>query len=141
MKSESLGSRIRLWLYLHKRDILGVFAFMMLLLCIIFAIIYIPKKAKENLAAKLDTEIIGIVDSVERPDGFYKEARGFYPIKDYRVNYHYQVNNEKIHLTELFAKKSISKEQSIKLEQLKKGDEIKVKYDSKNIRHGRIEME
>jgi len=141
MNNESLGSRIKLWLYLYKGEILGLSLVIMLILALIFAIIYIPKKAEQNLAARLDSKTIGIVDSVERPDGMYKESRGYYPIKDYQVNYHYQIKNEKIKQSELFRKNSLPKEQIIKLDQLKKGDEIKVRYDSRNIRHGRIDME
>jgi hypothetical protein len=142
MENESVGSKIKLWIHLHKDDLVGFFKIFVPMLLLVFIVRQIPSITRMFILSKLDTEIFGVIDTIEKREGVHEsQIGGKVIIMSYKLNYHYLIEEEKINQSEIIDRKSVNLKQKIILDQLKKGDTILVKYDSEGKSKSKIKID
>jgi hypothetical protein len=142
MKSESISSKIKLWVSLHKDDIVGFFKIFVPMLLLVFVVRQIPSITRKYLLSKLDSEIVGVIDSIEKKEGIHEsQIGGKVIILNYKLSYHYFIEEEIIIQSEVIDRKSVNLKQRFLLDQLGKGDSILIMYDSGNTYKSKLKIE
>ncbi|MEM6316198.1 MAG: hypothetical protein AAF960_00925 [Bacteroidota bacterium] len=132
---------IKLWIQLHKEDIKGFFKILVPLLVLIFLVQRMPMAIRHYVLSKFDAETMGVVDSLEVRKGIHElEIGGKVVIRNYGIAYHYQIGNERIDRSETIDRTSLIIEQKVKIDKVRKGDSLLVRYDSNNLKRSRLEI-
>jgi len=141
MDNKSLGSRIEFWIYLNKEDISAVFKYVVPFSLGVCMLMYSPNMIRKYTAAKLDAQTIGIIDTIEKREiVVYSDKDWAQIIKNYKIDYHYIVNEEKIEYSEIIDRSQTNEQQRAILNEIQKGDTVKVNYDSENIHLAKIDI-
>ena len=141
MRIGSILENLKLWIYLHKSDIKAIFKMSIPIILLFFFILKIPAMIRNYSLSKFDSEIIGVVDSIEKKEGIQEsEIGGNIIVKTYRIYYHYEVENKKITCSEIIDKNSITIKQRNKLNKIEEGDSILVRYSSQNLKRSKIKI-
>ncbi len=132
---------MKLWMQLYKNDIIGVVKIFTLVLILILIFFKLPKVVKKYTLSQLDSEAIGVVDSIKQRKGINESLDGGkVVVKDYKIDYHFQIKSKRINKSEIIDRSSITLGQSIKLNKIEKGDSILIRYDSKNLERSSIDV-
>ncbi len=141
MTRESVGNRIKLWIYLHKEDLVAFFKYAGPFSLAVGLLMYAPNIINKYLAVKLDAQTIGIIDNIEKREiVVYSDKDWARIIKNYKVDYHYIVNKETIEYSEIIDRSATNEQQRVILNEIQKGDTVKVRYDSENIHLAKIDI-
>lgn len=131
--------KIKLWLQLHKGDIISALKLLIPILLLIFIILKFPFLTRTYFLSKLDSEIVGVVDKIEKTKGIHESEIGGKIInKNYKIAYHYIIKREKIKGIEVIDRSSLNLKQKIRVNKIEIGDTILIRYDSRNIKSSKI---
>ncbi|MFT6320669.1 MAG: hypothetical protein ACJAT4_001597 [Granulosicoccus sp.] len=131
--------RIKLWFFLHKEDVKGVFKISVPILILMFVFIKIPWMLQQFALGSLDSEITGVVNSVEKIKGIQESQIGGKVVtKKYTIEYQFQVREDVFKKTETLHRSSLHLNQRAKFSHLEKGDSILIRYDSDDLKKSKI---
>lgn len=134
--------KIKLWFYLYKEEIVGIFKIFIPLILLVFLARNISLISRNIHLLRLDVEVTGVVDSIEKIQGIQEtEIGGMVVVKSYKIVYHYVLQDVKIIQTEIMQSKGLFLKQRIILNNLQPGDSILVKCDSENIKQSKLQIE
>ena len=122
--------KIILWLEINLENIKGGFK-LLIPISIIFLIINIPYKLRDQLLTKLDSETIGIVDSINQIKGIKEtQTGGKIFTKIFEVKYHFILEETIFNNDDKILTESVTLKERIKIRNLIKGDSITIKFSS-----------
>ena len=134
---ESKIQNIKLWIYLYKED---VFQICMGATFLIF-ILSLPSLGRKYILSKLDTKIVGVVENIEKNQAIHNsQYGGKVYVKSYTVDYQFFIDKMEVCKREWIEKRTLTTNQRIAIYNLKSGDSLSIRYDSKNIQNAKIDL-
>ena len=141
MNNKSLTNKVRLWIDLYKDDLISGLKLMVPIMLLILALKEVPLLTRKYHLSKLDSEIFGVIDSIEIREGVqHSETGGKVVVNNYNLSYHYEIKGQRINNSETVNKTSITIRQKVKLDKIRRDDTIVIKYDSANFKNAKIKL-